>query len=131
MSGRKPKILCADDDAEWRGLLTRWLGPLCELSVCSSGAEALVRAPELRPDCVVLDHELGDKRGSEVCAELKARPELSGVPILILTNLASSMFEAVKEGGPDQFVVKSPVPDELLAILGSLLADKGFAGGWR
>ncbi len=126
----KPRILCADDDEEWRALLTSWLAPHCELEVCSSGAQALERAAAFRPDCFVLDFELGDMRGSEACAALKARPEHAGVPAVILTSLAASMFAAVKEGGPDHFVVKSPVPDELLAILRTLLEGKGFAAGW-
>ena len=131
MPGSKPRILCADDDPEWRALLTRWLEPHGELLVCASGAEALSRAATFRPDCAVLDYELGDQRGSEVCAALKRIPELSGVPVVILTNLASSMFDAVKEGGPEHFVVKSPAPDELLAVLRSLLEDKGFSAGWK
>jgi CheY-like chemotaxis protein len=70
-------------------------------------------------------------RGSQVCAALKAQPELAAIPVVILTNIAASLFQAVQEGGPDHFVVKSENPDELLAVLGSLLAAKGFTGGWK
>jgi CheY-like chemotaxis protein len=131
MADDKPRILCADDDPEWRSLLTRWLQPHCDLLVCASGAETLGRAKDFRPDCAVLDYELGDQRGSEVCAALKKMPKLPAVPVVILTSRASSMFDAVKEGGPEHFVVKSPAPDELLAVLRRLLADKGFSAGWE
>ena len=130
MSDRKPKILCADDDEGWRDLLAQWLKPHCELALCSRGAEVSARAESFRPDCFVIDYELGDMRGSQVCARLKAKPELAAIPVIILTNLAASLFQAVAEGGADHFVVKSENPEELLAILDTLLADKGFTGGW-
>ena len=130
MADPRPKILCADDDEGWRGLLAQWLKPYCELELCGKGAEVPGRAESFRPDCVILDYELGDMRGSQVCATLKAKPELAAIPVVILTNIAASLFPAVTEGGADHFVVKSENPDELLAVLGSLLAAKGFTGGW-
>jgi CheY-like chemotaxis protein len=131
MAEPKPRILYADDDEGWRELLSQWLAPLCELALCAQGAEVLGRAESFRPDCVILDFEMGDLRGSQVCAQLKARPHSAGIPVIILTSLAARMSDAVKEGGPDHFVVKSQNPDELLAVLQTLLAAKGFSAGWK
>ena len=130
MVDRKPKILCADDDEGWQALLSLWLRPHCELGICASGAEVLARVQGFRPDCIVLDYELGDARGSDICARIKAQPDLSATPVVILTNLAPSLFSALKEGGADHFVVKSAQPDELLAVLEGLLGARGFATSW-
>jgi CheY-like chemotaxis protein len=129
MAEPRAKILCADDDEGWRDLLSQWLKPHCELALCAKGAEVCGRVESFQPDCVILDLEMGDLRGSQVCAQIKARPQWARIPVIILTSLAAQMFDAVSEGGPDHFVVKSESPDELLAILQTLLEKKGFTGG--
>ena len=131
MTKQKPKVLCVDDDGDWRDLLSQWLKPHCELEFCTQGAEVPGRVENFCPDCIVLDHELGDMLGSQICAQLKAKPALATIPVIILTSLASTMFDAVKEGRPDRFLVKSENPDELLATLKSLLAAKGFTADWQ
>lgn len=63
------------------------------LNVVSDGVEAMrfVRregeyAEEERPDLVVLDLNLPRKSGSEVLAEIKGDPELSTIPVVVLTT---------------------------------------------
>jgi CheY-like chemotaxis protein len=63
------------------------------LSVVSDGVEAMrfVRregeyADQERPDLVVLDLNLPRKSGSEVLAEIKGDPELSTIPVVVLTT---------------------------------------------
>jgi CheY-like chemotaxis protein len=63
------------------------------LSVVSDGVEAMefVRregeyADQERPDLVVLDLNLPRKSGSEVLAEIKGDPDLSTIPVVVLTT---------------------------------------------
>jgi CheY-like chemotaxis protein len=63
------------------------------LSVVSDGVEAMqfVRregeyVDRERPDLVVLDLNLPRKSGSEVLAEIKGDPELSTIPVVVLTT---------------------------------------------
>jgi CheY-like chemotaxis protein len=63
------------------------------LSVVSDGVEAMqfVRregeyADRERPDLIVLDLNLPRKSGSEVLAEIKDDPELSTIPVVVLTT---------------------------------------------
>ncbi len=63
------------------------------LSVVSDGVEAMqfVRgegeyAGNERPDLVLLDLNLPRKSGAEVLAEIKADPELSTIPVIVLTT---------------------------------------------
>jgi CheY-like chemotaxis protein len=63
------------------------------LSVVSDGVEAMqfVRregeyADRERPDLVVLDLNLPRKSGSEVLAEIKGDPDLSTIPVVVLTT---------------------------------------------
>jgi two-component system response regulator len=66
------------------------------LSVVSDGVEAMrfVRregeyADRERPDLVVLDLNLPRKSGSEVLAEIKGDPDLSTIPVVVLTTSES------------------------------------------
>lgn len=63
------------------------------LSVVSDGVEAMrfVRgegdyAGRERPDLVLLDLNLPRKSGAEVLAEIKSDPELSMIPVIVLTT---------------------------------------------
>ena len=129
----RPLVLLADDDEGWRSLLTRWLTAEdhCEVLAVDRGAAVLPAAKKRKPDVFILDHQLGDTTGMEVCRQLKQIDKFKKVPVIILTTMAGEMLKIVAGAAPDHFVVKSENPDELLAILGSLLADKGFTGGWK
>ncbi|HSZ69629.1 MAG TPA: response regulator [Solirubrobacteraceae bacterium] len=66
------------------------------LSVVSDGVEAMryVRgegdyADRERPDLVLLDLNLPRKSGAEVLAEIKGDPELSMIPVIVLTTSAA------------------------------------------
>jgi hypothetical protein len=80
----------------------------------ASGAEALARAPELDPDLVLLDVNLPDISGLEVCRQLKARP---GVPAQVLQISATAVGDddhvAGLMHGADTYLIE-PVPPEIL-----------------
>ncbi|MFA6318957.1 MAG: response regulator [Elusimicrobiota bacterium] len=118
----KPRILVADDQEEWLSLIGLWLTNAGYSVVkASGGGQVIPLALEKRPACFVLDYDLGDRKGSEVCAMIKARPEFKAVPVIVLTSMSGSMLDALAEGGPDHFVVKSQHPDELLLVLEGLV----------
>jgi CheY-like chemotaxis protein len=63
-----------------------------ELRVAKDGVEALeqLRDPaRSRPDLVLLDLNLPRKDGREVLAEIRADPELTAIPVVILTTSGS------------------------------------------
>ncbi|MBA3872102.1 MAG: response regulator [Anaerolineae bacterium] len=64
-----------------------------KLSVVEDGVQALAflrqegrYAQESRPDLILLDLNLPKKSGLEVLAEIKADPELSFIPVVVLTT---------------------------------------------
>jgi CheY-like chemotaxis protein len=66
------------------------------LSVVSDGVEAMAflrgegeYAARPRPDLIVLDLNLPRKNGSEVLAEIKSDPDLSTIPVVVLTTSES------------------------------------------
>ena len=59
----------------------------------SSGAEAMIRVREQRPDLILADHTMGDLSGYDLAAGLKADPATAGIPIVLLSAAASPYDE--------------------------------------
>ncbi len=57
-----------------------------ELVTVDNGDAALKRAREIKPDLVLADVSMPGLNGYELCAALKADPELSRIPVLLLTG---------------------------------------------
>ena len=81
------KILVADDDKHMRVLLTHLLETrgYC-VSSAAGGQEALDQVPSFRPNLIVLDLELPDISGSEVCHRLKSESATENIPVLVVSG---------------------------------------------
>ncbi len=73
----------------------------------SDGLTALQMLAETIPDIVVLDINLPDVDGFEVCKRIKADPRTRYVPVIMATGLGRSGFEIMSiESGADDFIAK-------------------------
>jgi signal transduction histidine kinase/DNA-binding response OmpR family regulator len=117
------RVLVVDDDPRVRPFLCLALETAgFVVTSTASGEEALRLAAE-RPDLVILDVELPDLSGREVCRRLKAAPETSTVPILMLSGVfvdASERSQALEDGS-DAYLTKPVTPRELIATVRALL----------
>lgn len=102
-------ILIVDDEDDLRNLLRIHLEREgFTTAAAASGAEALELAQRFPPALVVLDLMLPDLGGTEVCRRLRASPELSEVPIIMLTARGEEIDRVVGfEVGADDYIVKS------------------------
>jgi CheY-like chemotaxis protein len=123
----RPKILHADDEEGWRELTGFWLTSAgYEVRAFEAGKGVLALAREFRPDCFLLDHDLGDTTGRELCRAIKSTVDFSAIPVIVMTAHAEALPEIVAEFPPDQFIAKSNEPDELLLVLAELLGGQAF-----
>jgi len=58
----------------------------CEILCASSGEEALRLARREKPHIILLDYEMPDIMGDEVCRQIKESPETRHVPVLMVTS---------------------------------------------
>lgn len=110
------RIMVVDDEAIERELLSGLLAPSgYEIHLAGDGREALERAAELRPDCILLDLVMPDIGGIEACRALKSEPSTEMVPIIIITAEVDrrSRLDAIAAGA-DDFLNKPYDRDEVL-----------------
>jgi PAS domain S-box-containing protein len=130
---RKPRILNVDDDAAGRYAITCILRKAGFAVVeAATGREAL-RLAEERPDLVVLDVNLPDINGFEVCRQIKANPRTADIPVVHLsaTFVGSADRATGLEKGADGYLTQPLEPQELVATIKALLRLKASEAALR
>ena len=116
-------ILNVSDDPATRQRLSRTLRQAgYEIQEASSGHEALALARQA-PRLIVLDVELPDLDGLEVCRRLKAHPLTAAIPVLQMSrdDEDAGRVGAALESGADGYLVQPITPAELIATVRALL----------
>ena len=81
----KPLVLIVDDEAPARELLASYLESEYRVAMAESGAEALKKAQELRPDAITLDVLMPGGDGFETLVTLRKVYETANTPIIIVS----------------------------------------------
>jgi signal transduction histidine kinase/DNA-binding response OmpR family regulator len=94
-----------------------------EVREASTGRDALRIVAEVKPDIVLLDVNLPDVDGGEVCRRIKADPETASIPVIHLSATAIRERDRIRgfELGADNYLVEPLDPDELVANVHALL----------
>jgi len=92
------------------------------LREAGTGREALALA-KTRPDLILLDVNLPDLSGFEVCERLKEDAATSSIPVLFLSGAYMDPKDRVRgmEEGGDGYLTKPVDPAELVAYIKALL----------
>ena len=81
------KILIVDDDPVSAKLIEyTLLKNAYTVIVCTDGAEVIEQVEKEKPALIILDLYLPNKTGLELTKELRANPEFSATPIIIITE---------------------------------------------
>src|SRR5262249_47732120 len=114
-------ILNVDDDDAKRYVITRILSKAgYRVKEAATGGEALksVHASP-HPDLVLLDVNLPDVHGFEVCRRIKADPHTAGMPVVHLSATSVNRDDRINglEGGADAYLTEILEPGELIATI--------------
>jgi len=126
---KEAKILIIDDDAVYvkatRAVLE---SKNYQVSSASDGEEGCRKAKEIKPDLIILDIIMPMRDGFSTCEQLKKDPELSSIPVLVMTSFAEKGKETdiPTSAGfgleAEDYADKPISPDELLKRVDKLLA---------
>ncbi len=111
---RTPELLLVDDDPAMIQVMAKVLNGIGRLRFATSGPLALQKMAELPPDLVLLDGDMPDMDGFEVCRRMKADPALQDIPVIFVTGMSSTAEELHGlEVGASDFITK-PISEPLL-----------------
>ena len=125
--GNQDRILVVDDDPD---VLNVNLAVLQEAGFSATGAataeECLAAVDREQPDLVLLDINLPDVSGLELCRRLKTNAETSGIAIVHLSGdrVSSEEQAAGLETGADGYIARPISNNELIARVKSILRLK-------
>ncbi len=114
--GARASILVAEDNADMRDYLRRLLAPRYDLEVVADGEAALAAVARRKPDVVLSDVMMPRVDGMELLARLRADPQTSAIPVILLSARAGeeSRVEGMRSGA-DDYLIKPFAARELLA----------------
>jgi putative two-component system response regulator len=91
---RRPQLLVVDDEPANLQVLRHILQEDYRLLFAKDGAKALELAAREKPELILLDVMMPGMTGYQVCAQLKATPATSAIPVIFVTALADVEDEA-------------------------------------
>jgi two-component system, sensor histidine kinase and response regulator len=87
----KPIILIVDDTPKNIQVLGKTLHDIgYNVSIATSGSQALDSVIREKPDLILLDIQMPEMDGFEVCKILKMNPDTKGIPVIFLTAVTDS-----------------------------------------
>ena len=130
--GRKKRILVVDDEAH----IVTYLETLLqdngyETTSAADGEEAMKKLLEEKPDLVTLDISMPEKSGVKFYREIKENPDLSDIPVLIVTGVTGyggkpedvKRFISTRDRipPPEGFIAKPIEQEEFLRAVSDLV----------
>ena len=103
----RPVLLAVDDSEDLLALMRKVLSAdYVMLTAANPGDAISLAAGDPRPDLVLLDIEMPDVSGFEVCQALKAEPATAHIPVVFLTSKAEAeaQIEAFGLGAVDYLI---------------------------
>jgi putative two-component system response regulator len=100
----KPVILCVDDAKDLLALMGKALGEEYRVITADNASDAVGAAMgEPRPDLILLDIDMPEVNGLEVCRALKGEAQTAAIPVVFLTarNTMQQQVEGFESGAVD------------------------------
>ncbi len=116
------KILIADDEPDIIEIISFHLMKAgFDIATARDGSEAIEKAKQFEPDCIILDVMMPKRTGFEVCEYLRSNSQFDKTLIVLLTALndEASHIKGLELGG-DDFVSKPISPKVLISRITAL-----------
>ena len=126
------KFFIVDDDPDTLALVSRLLTDAGhEVVVRASSTGAVRDIPEARPDCVITDLMMPVMDGFELTRELRNRPELAAMKIVILSAKSYDFDRRrAKEMGADGYLTKPINRETFLKSISEMVSDRLAVHYW-
>ena len=125
----KKAILVVDDDPDVVTVVTGILNSEYTVQCAYNGRELFARLQEEKPDLILLDVKMPEMDGFEALKRLKAAPETSSIPVILLTG--KGQYQDALTGyqlGTDYYMTKPFTGAQLINGIHLFLGAENFLG---
>ena len=123
-----PRILIADDETDLRNSMKSIVSkvfPNAVVTMCSSGADALIHLGLTKPDLAILDVFMSGMSGIQLLEKIKTFPELGKTKVIIIPAHKHKVSEEeLKKNGADIVLFKPFRSNELTEVLQKLVEQE-------
>jgi CheY-like chemotaxis protein len=121
-------LLVVDDCVEQRELYEFLLARDFDLVSAGRGPEAISLALERQPDAIVLDVQMPEMNGIEVCRRLKRHKDTAAIPVVMLTGSPRDVRDEAAAAGAAAVLTKPCPIDTLIEyVVGSIINAEAIA----
>ena len=107
------KVVIIDDEPTTLSILEHAVSTLADVILVSQSTQAFSTIKETKPDIIILDINMPEMSGFDVCRELKSSQDTRDIPVIFITSLADSENEQIALSlGAIDFISK-PIDIEL------------------
>jgi len=121
----EPLVLVVDDYQDAREMYAEYLKASgFRVEEARTGVEAVAKAREVKPDCILMDLSLPGIDGWEATRQLKADKSTNHIPVVAITGHASELASRdARAAGCTAFVLKPALPDAVVAEVRKALSE--------
>jgi CheY-like chemotaxis protein len=80
------RALIVDDNPLIRDLMARGLESICDITVATDGADALLQAIDDPPDLIITDFKMPGLNGRQLCEKLRSRAATRHIPFIFMAT---------------------------------------------
>jgi CheY-like chemotaxis protein/ribonuclease BN (tRNA processing enzyme) len=126
------RFFIVDDDPDILSLVARILEDAGHsVQSATTGRQALQEIPALRPDCVITDIIMPELDGFELTRELRRRPELKSMKIIVLSMKAYDFDRRrARELGADGYITKPIQRDTFMKAVAAIVSEDVVVRYW-
>src|SRR3972149_11956209 len=119
------KIIIVEDDKTLAAIYKQKIEEGGHLVSIIEDAEAVAAITAPKPDLVILDILMPKVNGLDIVREIKANPETSLIPVLLLTNVAedASVAKGLQYGAYAYLLKSETTPNQVLPRVNMMLEE--------
>ncbi len=125
MGNHMKKAVVVEDDKISQKYIQRALNGVVELHIAGTGSEGMALIDAEQPDLIILDVELPDANGYDLCQEIRRKSEFQFTPVLFISG-HTSLEERIRgySSGGDDYISKPFESSEVVAKIKALIRHR-------
>lgn len=124
---KRKSILLVDDDGTFLKMVKDWLSAKYNVTIVTSGAQALMYIADNRPDLILLDYEMPVTSGPQVLEMIRSETKVGAIPVIFLTGKGDrESVMKVLDLKPDGYLLKSTEREKLVAAVDDFFEKKKY-----